>query len=73
MEKIRVNMNDLSEFLETLVRYGSKVNNPFVSDSAQTLWDHFYGEEPITKDMEEFSQGEIQFTDDSYITTPDGE
>lgn len=62
MEKIIVNKEDLSGFLKLVSRYGNTLPDPYLVDAAQTLHDHFFGEEPILKDLEEFSKGEVKFT-----------
>ena len=61
MEKIKVNIKDLSEFLKLTSEFGASINNPYVVDAAQTLHDHFFGEEPITTPLEEYTKGNIQF------------
>jgi hypothetical protein len=66
MENIKVNLNDLSSFFMLISKYGEAKKNPYLVDSSQTLWDHFFGEEPIISDLVNFSKGEVKFVGNNY-------
>jgi hypothetical protein len=56
-----VRTEDLKIFLENLRAFGGSLKEPYLCDSAQTLLDYLFGEEPIMDAFTKFTENNIKF------------